>query len=359
MIKKLVVPLVISLGCTFSAASLALSSGGVSSSSGWIGSSSGLIGSSSGFGSSGSSGSFGTSSGFLGGSSGLVGSSSGGLGSSSGWLGGSSGWLGGSSGWTGGSSGLLGGSSGFLGGGSGTGSGGEGYAANGGEAVTSESGGSACTVYRPTTLEGDHPVIVWGNGTGAPVSSYAQLLRHWASWNFIVIAANTSSAGNGQAMRSCLDWLASSPLGANADMSRVGASGHSQGGGGAIMAGTDPRVITTAPIEGASIGLGASRTAWTQQTGPMLILSGGSDTIVSPSTFHAPLFSQLDVPAFWATLSGASHFEPVGDGGGFKGISTAWFMFQLRGDGEAAAEFVGDNCGFCNASGWSVQRKGL
>ena len=30
----------------------------------------------------------------------------------------------------------------------------------------------SCTVYRPISLDGDHPVIVWGNGTGASPTVY-------------------------------------------------------------------------------------------------------------------------------------------------------------------------------------------
>src|SRR5215217_4953971 len=54
--------------------------------------------------------------------------------------------------------------------------------------------GLTATFYRPAEL-GDHggksPVIVWGNGTGATPAAYDGLLRHWASYGFIVAAANT------------------------------------------------------------------------------------------------------------------------------------------------------------------------
>jgi hypothetical protein len=54
-----------------------------------------------------------------------------------------------------------------------------------------------------------HPILLWGNGLAAPVALYTSLLEHWASHGFVVGAANTTNAGNGQEMLACLDWLAS------------------------------------------------------------------------------------------------------------------------------------------------------
>lgn len=233
------------------------------------------------------------------------------------------------------------------------------YGATGTASVTSESGGSSCSVYRPTTLRGDHPVILWGNGTGASPRSYGALLRHWASWGFVVVAANTANAGTGEDMIACLNWLERSPLASQVNLQKVGTSGHSQGGGGSIMAGTDSRITTTAPIEGYTLGLGHSRTSWTRQNGPMLLLSGSADTLVSPRLNHGPLFSQTNVPVFWGILQGASHFEPTRDGGGFREITTAWFLYQLKGDEHARGEFEGSDCGYCNTRSWEIQRKGI
>jgi len=142
---------------------------------------------------------------------------------------------------------------------------GSGFEASGPYSTQRESGGSSCTVHRPRDLEGDHGVILWGNGTGTTPTSYRALLSHWASWGFIVVAANTTNAGTGRAMLSCLDWLQRSSLAPYADLSKVGASGHSQGGGGAIMAGADRRVTVTAPIQGYTIGLGHSSRSHSQQ----------------------------------------------------------------------------------------------
>lgn len=230
------------------------------------------------------------------------------------------------------------------------------YAVDGPYATTSQSGGLSCTIYRPLTLNGSNPVVIWGNGTATSPSSYAAGLRHLASWGFVVAAANTSNAGTGSEMLGCLDWLTSSSLRTQIDLSRVAAVGYSQGGGGAIMAGRDSRIDATIPMQPYTIGLGHQSSSQSQQRGPMLMLSGGSDSIATPSLNQAPVFLRANVPVFWATLDGASHLESLGDFGGFQGIITAWLLVQLNGDAEARDLFYGP-CTMCDASGWEIERK--
>jgi len=233
------------------------------------------------------------------------------------------------------------------------------YESEGRFITTSHAGGSRCTVFRPTDLSAIPQVILWGNGTGSSPANYIDLLVHWASWGFFVIAANTENSGTGEDMLQCLDWLETSPFADQVDLTAVGTSGHSQGGGGSIMAGTDPRVSTTAPIEAYTLGLGHDASSHTRQHGPMLILSGADDTIVPPSDHHSTLFQRTQVPTFWATLGGATHSEPRGDGGRFRGITTAWFAYQLQDDHFAAGGFEGTDCAFCNDPDWEVQQKPL
>lgn len=211
--------------------------------------------------------------------------------------------------------------------------------------------GDPHTYYSPTNLGGrgcdTHPVILWGNGTFLSPSSYNALLTHYASHGFIVAAANTSNAGSGAQMLSGLDNLedfnsnSSNRFYQRVDLDNVGATGHSQGGGGSINAGKDNRVDVVFPLQPWSqnqIGLQATS----------IFFAGGSDFIVSANSVHNRYEAvQNRLPAAYAELSGAGHLVPLGNGGGFRGPSTAWARWLLMGDANAAGEFQGSNCGLC------------
>ncbi|MAB23775.1 alpha/beta hydrolase family protein [Pseudomonas neustonica] len=242
------------------------------------------------------------------------------------------------------------------------------FAASGSFTTTNGSAGFSCTVYRPSTLGANnlkHPIILWGNGTGASPSTYSGLLSHWASQGFVVAAANTSNAGTGEAMLDCLDYLTTQnnrTTGTYAnklDLNRVGTAGHSQGGGGTIMAGRDSRISATAPFQPYTIGLGHNSSSQSNQSGPMFLMSGSADTIASPTLNSLPVYSRANVPVFWGELDGASHFEPVGNAGDFRGPATAWFRYHLMEDQSAGDLFYGSNCALCTDNDWEVRRKGI
>lgn len=227
--------------------------------------------------------------------------------------------------------------------------------------------GPTCTIFRPKTLGAGgmkHPIVLWGNGTGMTPVGYTGILENLASYGFVVGAANTINAGKGTEMLACLDWLtaenarAGSPYEGKLDLTKVGASGHSQGGGGTLMAGRDLRVKTTAPVMPYTLGLNYVRGAEAQQHGPILLLSGGADTIAAPDRNQKPVFDGANTPITWATLGGASHLAPMRGGGPYVGIITAWFRYQLMDDTKAATLFTGPQCGYCTAAEWTIQRKG-
>jgi len=235
--------------------------------------------------------------------------------------------------------------------------------ANRGPFATTQVTQGTCTIHSPVNLgQGGvtHPIILWGNGTGATPATYQALLSHWASHGFIVAAANTSNAGDGTAMLACLQTVsannnsAASRFFQRVDVTRVGASGHSQGGGGTIMVGRDARVDTTVAFQPfIQLGLGGfRRTSIDEQNpaGSMLLLSGSADTIAVPGTNQEPVFDDVNVPVRWLTRIGASHFEPIGDGGDFREPATAHFRAELM-DDAAAAQFVAN----FDPIGWTVQ----
>ena len=230
------------------------------------------------------------------------------------------------------------------------------WADSGPFAVSVAENGAGTRVYRPAALGTlgctTHPVIIWGNGTGTTPDSYDTLLRHWASHGFIVAAADTTQAGNGREMLKGLDWIqaqnqnSASPFFGKVDMGHVAAAGHSQGGGGAVNAGADPRVGYTLPIQPAP---GDE----TKLHGPVFYLAGRLDTIVVPELFVKPMFENSDqVVALYGNLLAAQHLTPGVDGGPYRGPMTAWLRFELMGDEQARGLFYGADCGYCSDPQW-------
>lgn len=218
------------------------------------------------------------------------------------------------------------------------------------------------TFYSPSDLGGQgcdtHPVILWGNGTGTSPAIYGPLLNHFASHGFIVAAANTANAGSGEEMLQGLDDLTqwnsdgSSRFNGRVDLDNVGATGHSQGGGGAINAGKDPRVSTTFSLQ-----------PWTANQngldGPQLFFAGSNDSVIPPATVQRRYQDvQGSMPAAYAELAGAGHIVAAVNGGGFRGPATAWARWHLMGDSDAQEVFVGA-CELCNDSDWTYEANDL
>ena len=112
-----------------------------------------------------------------------------------------------------------------------------------------------------------------------------------------------------------------------------------------------PRVDCTAPLQPAPGNI-------SQNKSPMFLVGGSADTIVAPGTLITPLtYNPARVPVIYGIQKGASHFEPVGNGGGIRGYLTAWMRYHLLNDLEAKKLFYGENCGLCTDSGWNVRKK--
>lgn len=100
-------------------------------------------------------------------------------------------------------------------------------------------------VWYPAELaesEKTYPVLVLSNGTGVHASSAKAMLKHFASWGFIVVGNEEDNSWQGISAEKGLTWI----LGENdregsvfyhrIDREAIGAFGHSQGGVGTINA---------------------------------------------------------------------------------------------------------------------------
>jgi hypothetical protein len=221
--------------------------------------------------------------------------------------------------------------------------------------------GNAFTLFRPAQLgQGGvrHPIITWGNGTFVTPEAYAAFLTHLATHGFVVIASNNTNTGSGVQMLQGVDWLlqqnaaASGDFAGKLDPNRIGATGHSQGGGGTINAGADPRIKTVVPIQ---------PLPQTQRlNGPMLLLCGKEDTTIDPITLcQNGVYIPATVPTFFGIVSPVNHFTPLATAGVLREPITAWFRLHLMGDESARSSFYGPSCKYCTDANWQVQRKGI
>jgi hypothetical protein len=124
------------------------------------------------------------------------------------------------------------------------------------------------------------------------------------------------------------------------------------------MAGRDPRVRATAPLQPyigwIPFGGAFSKAAIEQQRGPMLLVSGSADLIAIPGLHQRPVYDDVNQPVFWATRSLATHLEPLGSAGSYRGPVTAWFRAWLMGDAHAA-EVFSSPCTLCADTSWTIR----
>jgi hypothetical protein len=228
-------------------------------------------------------------------------------------------------------------------------------------------------VYRPKDLGQGycHPIITWGNGTNDQpepnpptcvtseyCGSYKLLVNQLASHGFVVVASLSSQTAKGDPLPQIagVNWMLeenqkpSSAYYHKLDTSKIGASGHSQGGAATTMSGADERIIATVPICG-------SRENITQH-GPVLLLCGGSDTIVPCSGVKKAFDTMTTLPVMIAEVAGVDHGSWIGSIQNPVMVgTTGWMRVHLMNDTANRGMFYGPNCKWCSDSKVKVQRK--
>jgi len=211
------------------------------------------------------------------------------------------------------------------------------------------------TVYRPANWKAGetYPVITWGNGTCAQPEGYGALLRYVASAGYVVIAANSRwvGAGSPAPMLRALDFAAAanadpaSPYYQKLDLTKVGAMGHSQGGGATVTASADPRVLSVIIFNSATRDVAK----------PYLVSSGDADIASFTAESMAAGVAASAVPA-----AGLYYHNPAGMGAikghlvlmltpdRVIGSTLAWWQMTLRKDPASREWFDGPSCKLCN-----------
>lgn len=248
------------------------------------------------------------------------------------------------------------------------------------------------TIYRPEQLQGDYPIVLWGNGSCVNSSfGYREFLAEVASHGFIVLALGPyrdSPAPRAQRpadpaewppfetsfsqMFDALDWIAAengrqgSTFHDKVATDKVAVMGHSCGGLQAVRASVDSRVTTTLVLNSGMMAdddqymvrHGLQRSILNEMHAPIAYFIGGeSDIAYANAEVDWEALRRLDLPAIYANMDvghGATYHLP--QGGLFAVGPLAWLKWQLKGDEEARAMFVGDDCGLCADGDWNLRR---
>lgn len=197
-----------------------------------------------------------------------------------------------------------------------------------------------------------YPVVVFANGTGVAASKYKALFKHLASWGFIVLGSEDPSTCTGASAEAVLVWLLEqnsdpdSVFYQKVDAGRIGISGHSQGGVAVFNAVSEQPhgerytcAVSLSPTERAlamAIGLDYDPS---RMSVPTLILAASENDVITPDGVKG-LTDAIPAATAAALRSGMDHGRMLYSADGYV---TAWFMWRLQGDQNAAKAFVGDD----------------
>lgn len=218
-----------------------------------------------------------------------------------------------------------------------------------------------------------YPVVIMVNGSGTPASKYTSVFKHLASWGFIVVGNEDENSRTGASTSASLDFMLKlnedreSDFYGKIDVDNIGVSGHSQGGVGAINAVTNQQnggyykamytASATSSFWGQEDELG---TEWSYDVSkisiPYFMVAGtgyfdagtAEDITAKEGQGICPLWSMIEnytgipntVTKVMARRVNTDHGDMLTHTDGYM---TAWFMWLLQGDEEAAKAFIGDN----------------
>ena len=216
-------------------------------------------------------------------------------------------------------------------------------------------------IYYPSELtetNKEYPVIVICNGSGTPLSKYPTVAEHYASWGFIVIGTEEMNSWNAFGAEMSIRYLermnenqkiedTESIFYQKVDFNNVGIVGHSQGGVGVINAITDTKhkdiykcAVSLSPTNKTL----AHNLFWDYDASeiqiPILLISGegGGDDWVVTGEQLVEIYDDIPDNKIAVRRKSTPHNEVL-----YKpdGYITAWFMWHLQGDQNAAKAFIG------------------
>lgn len=243
----------------------------------------------------------------------------------------------------------------------------------------------AVRVWYPAELETSDvswPVVVVVNASASPASTYEPWFARLASWGFVVVGNEDPQAGTGETASLTLDVVMDLPEGCplegKLDGGRMGIVGFSQGGAGALAALTqyeNGSLYRTVFTGSAAYPFLAENMGWRYDASkvsvPWLMVAGtgaSDDAGVEDPTKEfggvAPLSSLVEdydavdpaLPRVRARAVGAEHEDMLARSDGYM---TAWLLWQLCDDGDAAQAFVGADAEIAHNPGWQDVEKSV
>jgi hypothetical protein len=220
------------------------------------------------------------------------------------------------------------------------------------------------TIIFPEDMSEETPVVVFNNGTGIKASKYTAVLEHLASWGFITIGTEEEHSWYGFSAEmsvrlmeklngtKVIEGWDSNPFYNRVDLNNVGISGHSQGGVAVFNAITDTRhkevykcAFSASPTNKSL----AQNLMWDYDASkidiPIFLVSGTGDIdekfVISGNQIKSIYNDIQDSPfKIMARRNDADHGDMLQYANGYM---TAFFMWQLRDDMEAATAFLSDD----------------
>lgn len=232
--------------------------------------------------------------------------------------------------------------------------------------ILDEHGEKLYKVYSPKSQDSMHPLIAWGNGTGALPEQYDELFNHLASWGFVVIDTFSTTTGTGKEIVASIDYMLAqndmpgSPFYQRIQKDQIGAAGHSQGSTGVINAHTNfehgDLIKTVVSIALPKLKYCDPEDVYDTSAikVPFFVMSGTRDFIISPSSSNKVEISKANphIPAMMAMAKGAAHTAIEQDGGQHRGYLTAWMRYRLMDDSQAMAAFMGKDAEILKNQRW-------
>lgn len=209
------------------------------------------------------------------------------------------------------------------------------------------------------------PIIIIVNGSNAIASRCEPFFERLASWGFVVVGNDDPMAGHGDSTSRMLDFLLAAAEDAEhslyglIDISKIGIAGYSQGGAGALRAATEfanSSHYTTLFTCSAASQLLSQNLGWAYDPAkvqiPYFMVAGtgmsdagdgknGGWVGVTPlaSLEENYLAMPDDIDRVMSRRIGAEHEDMMACSDAYL---TAWMLYRLYGDEQAAKVFVGD-----------------